>query len=72
MIDPDWGDPCAVLAWIRPQYYKVVAGAQVVTIHDGDQQVTFSQANKNDLAALIARLEADCQGRPRRRAIIAG
>lgn len=75
MADPDWTDPCAVLTWLRPQYYKVVAGVAVVTTQHGDTQTTFSQANKAELGALMRQLESQCaakQGNQRRRAWTGG
>lgn len=77
MADPNWEDPCAVLAWLRPQYYKVVAGAAVVTLQHGDRQTTYSQANKEELGRVFRQLESECaaaQGSTtgRRRAFTAG
>lgn len=77
MADPDWTDPCAVLAWLRPQYYKVVAGLATVTTQHGDTTLTFGQANKDGLATLMRQLESECakaQGLTagRRRAFVAG
>jgi len=76
VADPDWTDPCAVLAWLRPQVYKVAVGLQVVTLRHGDTTTTFSQANKADLTALLRQLESECaaaQGlTTRRRAFIGG
>lgn len=77
MADPDWTDPCAVLAWLRPQYYKVAAGRQTVTTVHGDTQTTYSRSNLRELVAVMRDLEAQCakaQGSTtgRRRAFIAG
>lgn len=75
--DPDWTDPCAVLTWLRPQYYKVTAGLRVVTVRHGDTSTQFDAANIPQLQALMRQLEADCarsQGTTtgRRRAFTAG
>jgi hypothetical protein len=75
--DPDWNDPCAVLAWLTPQYYRVVAGRQVVEIRHGDTTTSYGQANLDKLNALMQRLTADCaaknpQTKKRRRAFTAG
>ncbi|MEK9754325.1 MAG: hypothetical protein VW338_14110 [Rhodospirillaceae bacterium] len=74
--DPDWTDPCAVLTWLRPQYYKVAAGVSTVSVsHDG-VSVSYNQASLDKLAALMRRLESDCAvasgGARKRRAIVAG
>lgn len=70
MADPNWEDPCAVLAWLRPQYYRVAAGLQKVQIRHGDKAQAFGQADIGKLDALMARLERQCaaQSRPRPRA----
>lgn len=74
--DPDWTDPCAVLAWLRPQYYKAMAGGHVISVRHGDTQTTFDQSNLPQLASLMRQLESDCakkQGTSaRRRAFTAG
>jgi hypothetical protein len=75
--DPDWNDPCAVLAWITPQYYRVVAGRGVLEIRHGDTTTSYGQANVDKLNALMQRLRFDCAAKNphskiRRRAITAG
>lgn len=75
MADPDWEDPCAVLAWLRPQYYKVVAGSHVVQVRHGDTFTAFSDVNSTQLGNLMRQLEADCRvasGGSGRRAFVAG
>lgn len=75
MADPDWTDPCAVLNWVRPQYYKVASGQQVIMVRDGESQAQFSIASIDKLDALMRRLESECaaaQGKRRRRAFTAG
>jgi hypothetical protein len=77
MADPDWTNPCAVLEWLRPQYYKVMAGLAEVTTQDGDTSVTYTQANKAELGSLMRQLESECAKRNgtstgRRRAFVAG
>jgi hypothetical protein len=76
MADPNWSDPCAILAWLRPQYYRIAAGLQTTKVRfrhgDGEREVMFSQGNLKSLEELMSRLEADCAGRGRRRAIVCG
>jgi hypothetical protein len=69
MADPDWNDPCAVLEWLRPQAYKVIAGVHVVRLRHGDGEREFSRANSRDLGAFMRQLESECatkQGKRRR------
>jgi len=73
--DPDWTDPCAILAWLRPQYYKIVAGAKVIRTQHENSSVTFSEINSKNVAAVFRQLEDACarsQGLKGRRAIVAG
>lgn len=77
MADPDWTDPCAVLAWLMPQYYGVLAGGQPIRIVYAGRDTTYGQANAAAITALKLRLEHDCAVRRgltvgRRRPIIAG
>jgi hypothetical protein len=78
MADPDWNDPCAVLAWITPQYYRLVAGQTTIEVRYGDHAtVRYSQANVDKLDALMQRLRTECarkdsNSRIRRRAFTAG
>ena len=77
MADPDWSDPCAVLEWLRPQYYQVAAGQQVVRVTYAGRDTQFSQANVDKLAALMAELTSACAKKQglttgRRRAFRAG
>lgn len=77
----DYDDPCALLAVMRPAYYKMIAGqsAMQVTYTGGNgttKTVMFHRTDLSRLSTLITRLEAECaekQGKPRRRfAIRAG
>jgi hypothetical protein len=75
--DPDWSDACAVLEWLRPQYYKVLAGKQVLRVVYSGQEVFYSIANADKLAGLMRQLETECARKNgsdtgRRRAFIAG
>lgn len=75
MADPDWTDPCAVLAWLRPQYYRVAGGLQEVKIVYGGRETQYGIASLEKLDGVIARLESQCaalEGRTKRRAIVAG
>lgn len=77
MADPDWTDPCAVLTWLRPQYYKVAAGVSEVTLKHGDDSATFNQSSLSGLAAVMRQLESECAAKQgvragRRRAFTAG
>jgi hypothetical protein len=75
MADPDWTNPCAVLEWLRPRYYKVLAGEQtIMVVHDGST-VQYGQANRRELASLMRQLTSDCaaaSGTRTRRAFMAG
>ncbi len=73
--DPDWEDPCAILTWLRPQYYKVAAGRHTIQVRHGDTETRYSDANIQQLGNLMRQLEADCRaatGSARRRAFVAG
>ena len=75
--DPDWNDPCAVLAWLKPQYYGVLAGAGEIRIAYAGRDTTYGQANITELRALKLQLEDECARASgtttgRRRAIVAG
>lgn len=60
MPDPDWSDPCAVLIWLRPHYYKVAAGVQEIRITYKGRDTQYGQANLQQLGMLMQQLEADC------------
>lgn len=60
MADPDWTNACAVLEWLRPQYYRVAAGQQTVTVKHGDDSVTYSMGSVDKLAALMQQLRSEC------------
>lgn len=81
MPDPvDYGDPCAVLAVLRPAYYALLGGsqAQEVEFRSGNgtaRRIRYSSANIAALKAEIADLEIKCAsrgGQRRRHVIIAG
>jgi hypothetical protein len=76
MADPDWDDPCAVAAWLKPQLPKIAVGQGVVSIRHGDEQTTFSNANYAALAGLYRTAVSECAKKNgsrigRRRAFIA-
>jgi hypothetical protein len=58
--DPDWNDPCAVAAWIKPQLYKVAAGVAVVDIRSDGNRVAYSQGNYPALVALYQQAVSEC------------
>lgn len=76
----DYDDPCAILAAMRPAYYRLMAGqsAQQVTYTAGNgtsKTVMFHRTDATRLATLITKLEAECaekQGKARRRFAIRG
>lgn len=77
----DYSDPCAVLAVMKPAYYRLMAGqaAQQITYTAGNgttKTVMFHRTDATRLSGLIAKLEAECaekQGQARKRfAIRAG
>lgn len=68
MADPDWTDPCAVLAWLRPLRFKIKAGLQEIRVAYKGRDIQFSQANIDALDAFYREVERDCaakQGDPR-------
>lgn len=76
MADPDWNDPCAVAAWLKPQLYGVAAGTVVVDVRDGDKRVAYGQGNYPALIALYRDAVSQCARKTgsstgRRRAFIA-
>ncbi len=75
MADPDWTDPCAVAAWLKPQLYKVAAGQGTVQVRHGDNFVEYGAANLQTLQSLYLQASSDCAkktGAPgRRRAFVA-
>lgn len=75
--DPDWTDPCAVAAWLRPQYYALVTGGAATRIVYAGRDTTYTPANADALLALLRTKESECAaktGAPtlRRRAFRAG
>lgn len=76
MADPDWTDPCAVAAWLKPQLYKVAAGTSAVSIRQGENQNSFTQANYPALMELYREAVSNCAKKTgsktgRRRAFVA-
>lgn len=74
MPDPDWTDPCAVLAWLRPQYYKVKAGVAELRIVYKGRDTQYGAADIDALDRLYQQLQSDCAAKTgdsagRRRAI---
>ena len=53
MADPDWTDPCAVLTWLRPQYYRVAAGQQEIRIVYAGRDTQYGLSNIDQLGAVI-------------------
>jgi hypothetical protein len=60
MPDPDWDDPCAVLAWLRPFYLKRMAGETVQTVGFDSRTVGYATGDLKTLANTIAQYEAAC------------
>lgn len=72
--DPDWTDPCAVLQWLLPQYYRVLSGQAEIRIAYKGVDTTYGQANIEALKGLKVELETECAAKTgksagRRRAI---
>ena len=77
MADPDWNDPCAVAAWLKPQLHKVAAGQGTAEVRYGEQWVKYSQANYSALFTLYTDAVSQCAKKNgvttgRRRAFVAG
>jgi hypothetical protein len=77
MADPDWNDPCAVAAWLKPQLHKVAAGQATAQVKYGENQVSYSQANYSALLTLYTDAVSQCAKKTggttgRRRAFVAG
>lgn len=72
----DYDNPCAVLAVLRPIYYRLRSGQRVVEVQHQDTRTRFDQTSLKDLGEQIAQLTLECQaaqtGVSRRHAIIAG
>lgn len=76
-VDPDWTDPCAVAAWLRPQYYALVSGGTATRIVYAGRDTTYAPTDSDKLLALIRNLESECAAKTgartgRRRAFRAG
>lgn len=76
MADPDWDDPCAVAAWIKPQLHTVAAGTGVVDIRSGDNRISYGVGNYQSLLALYRNAVSECAKKNgsrigRRRAFVA-
>lgn len=77
MADPDWTDPCAVTAWLRPQYYALATGGQATRIVYAGRDTTYTPADADKLLALLRTKESECAAKTgtrvgRRRAFRAG
>lgn len=77
MADPDWTDPCAVAAWLRPQYYALAAGGTATRIVYAGRDTTYTPADADKLLALLRTKESECAAKTgakigRRRAFRAG
>lgn len=59
-VEPDWNDPCAALAALKPAYYQAMAGGVILEVRFGTEWTKYSPANFDKLEALILRLEASC------------
>jgi hypothetical protein len=57
----DLGSPCDVVAALRKVELAIVAGQKRETVRFGDDQVTFTAANLDRLAALIRTYEDKCR-----------
>lgn len=70
----DYSDASALLAQLRPVYYRLVAGQAEGEIEGADRRrLRFQQADMPRLEKLIAKLEADVarlEGKPRRFALV--
>lgn len=70
----NYSDPVALLAQLRPVYYRLVAGQAESEIEGADRRrLRFQQADMARLEKLIAKLEADVariEGKPRRFALV--
>jgi hypothetical protein len=77
MADPDWNDPCAIAAWLKPQLYKVAAGQGTLQVRYGEQWISYSQSNYTALLTLYNDAVSQCAKKNgtttgRRRAFVAG
>lgn len=59
MVDLD--QPCDVVAALRKVEIAIIAGQKSEMVRFGDDQVTFTRANLDRLAALIRTYEDRCQ-----------
>ena len=74
--DPDWNDPCAIAAWLKPQLYAVAVGNAVVSVRHGDEKVDYGAGNYPALMTLYRNAVSECAKKTgskvgRRRACIA-
>jgi len=60
MADPDWDDPCAVAAWLKPQIYKVGLGSVTVSVRHGDEKVDYGPGNYQALIQLYQDAVSEC------------
>ena len=64
----DYSDPCALLAALRPAYYRLLAGDAEQEIEGTDRRrVRFQQTDTKGLAAVIRDLEGQCAAKSGRR-----
>lgn len=57
----DLASPCDVVTALRKIEMAIVAGQRAETVRFGDEQVTFTAANLDRLAALIRSYEDKCR-----------
>lgn len=78
MADPDWADPCAFAAWLRPLVAKLAVGQGVVRVRSGaNRETQYGPADLKAAQTLLAQKEAECAAKNgactgRRRAITFG
>ena len=76
MAVPSADSPCELAAYLKQQYYALLAGGNPISIRFADREVKYSTGNLDVMQAEILRLEALCakaQGdKPRRYAFRLG
>lgn len=64
----DYSDPCALLAALRPAYYRLLAGEADFEIEGTDRRrLRFAQTDIKGLAAVIRDLEGQCSAKAGKR-----
>lgn len=64
----DYSDPCALLAALRPAYYRLLAGEADFEIEGTDRRrLRFAQTDIKGLAAVIRDLEGQCSAKSGKR-----